>query len=405
MASEKRKHPDSDKGPLIYLCVGEPSGDQIGSRLMRALKTKTGGRVRFAGLGGDLMAAEGLESFFPIDELAVMGVFELLPQARKLFKRMDEVADHVRALQPDMFLSIDAPGFGLRVARRLKGAGIPLVHYVAPTVWGWGGGRARRISKYLDHLFLLFPFEAPYFEKHGLATTFVGHAAAETAVRKGDGHAFRKRHGIPADVPLLAVLPGSRRGEVKKFLPVLKDTLDILVRRFPNLHCAVPTVYTVADTVTEAAAEWPCPATVVRGLEEKLDAFAAADVALAASGTVTLETALSGLPTVLFYRIHPLTAFSVRLIASTHFVNVLNYMAGREILPEILQERLRPDILAEETAKLLGDESARKAQQDAVAPFAAQLLPGDMLPSERAAEAVLELLGAFGRRRNEEADR
>ncbi|MDG2284412.1 MAG: lipid-A-disaccharide synthase, partial [Alphaproteobacteria bacterium] len=204
------------RGPLFYIIAGEASGDVLGAGLIKALRDLTDGQARFVGIGGDRMAEEGLESRFPISEMAVMGVFEILPHAPRLLRRVAETVEDVNARAPDALITIDSKAFTMRVARRLRkrrdsgGANIPLIHMVAPTVWAWRPGRAKVIARFLDQLLVLFPFEPPYFQRHGLPTTFIGHPAVDQP--NGDGPAFRGRFQIAPDATTIAVLPGSRPG-------------------------------------------------------------------------------------------------------------------------------------------------------------------------------------------------
>ena len=384
----------------VMLVAGEPSGDLLGARLMRALKRLTGGRVRFSGVGGDAMAAEGLSSLFPMSELTIMGVVEILPKARHLLGRVREVAAAARAGRPDVLVTIDSPAFSFRVGKRLKGAGIPLVHYVAPTVWAWRPGRARVIARFLDHLLVLLPFEPPWFEKVGLPCTFVGHSVVEDAPPPErlavEARAFRAAHAIPEGAPVLCVLPGSRRSEVATLLPRFGEALAILARDFPDLVAVVPTIPNVADRVAEAAAAWPVRAVVVPDRERKLVAMAAADAALAASGTVTLELALARVPMVVTYRVNPISAFAVRMLSRLKHVSLINIMADREIVPEYLQEAATGTNLAAATSRLLSDPDARAAQVREMDSFLVALGQGGTPPGERAAAALLSLLAERG---------
>jgi lipid-A-disaccharide synthase len=384
-----------DRSPLVFLVAGEPSGDQLGARLMAALKAETGGRIRFAGVGGEGMAKEGLESLFPMDELAVMGIVEVLPHARRLHRRIGETVAAVRATRPDVLVTIDSPSFTLRVSRRLKGSGVPLVHYVAPSVWAWKPWRARRMAGYLDHLLALLPFEPPYFETHGLATTFVGHPAVERAERtRQEGAAWRAQRGIAPEAPVLCVLPGSRRGEVGRLAPVFGRTLGLLAGRFPGLRALVPTVGAVANMIEGAVRDWPVPAEVLSGDDAKYDAFAAADAALAASGTVAVELAVAGLPAVIAYRVHPLTAFLAAPLIRVDYASIVNLMLQREVQPERLQRRCTPDELALALERLLRNPSDRRVQREDCALVAEQLGLGGSAPSLRAARCVLSVIGS-----------
>src|SRR6185312_121604 len=324
-----RRRRDGDMSadaPLLYLIAGEPSGDALGGRLMAALKERTGDAVRFAGIGGEHMAAEGLKSLVPLDELAIMGIAEVLPRARRIFKRVAETVADIRRLRPAAVVTIDSSGFTWRVAQRLRKAGstVPLIHYVAPMVWAWRAGRARRMARWYDHLMALLPFEPPYFTAVGLSCSYVGHPVVESGADRGDGPGFRRRHGIAPEAPVIAVLPGSRRGEASRLLAPFAETLAVLALRYPGLTAVVPTTDTVVEMVTAAAKDWPVPAIVLRGPREKYDAFAASNAALAASGTVALELALAGLPAVIAYRLNPLTQALLRRIVKVRYAHLLN---------------------------------------------------------------------------------
>ncbi|WP_425449943.1 lipid-A-disaccharide synthase [Virgifigura deserti] len=385
------KSPDGLSGdPLLFLIAGEPSGDLLGARLMGAMTARTGGRVRYAGVGGDLMKAEGLHSQFPMSELALMGLVEVLPHLPRLLRRIDQIATTIRRMRPDAVVTIDAPAFNFRVAAKLRGSGIPVVHYVAPSVWAWRPDRARKVARFLDHLLALLPFEPPYFEAHGLGCTYIGHPVLETLTEPPDGQAFRRRHDLPPSAPLLCVLPGSRPGEVSRLLPVFGQTLAVLADRQPGLHAVVPTVPSVAAEVEAAARGWAVPASVVSGQDQKLGAFAAADAALAASGTVVLELAAAGLPTIAAYRANPVTAMMLRRLVKVRYATLVNLILDRPVVPEFLQERCTADHLVPAVEQLLSSGAARDAQrsgfQEALEELAVQGRPSDL-----AAAVVLDL--------------
>lgn len=386
------------EAPLVYLIAGEPSGDLLGSALMAALKQQSGGRLRFAGIGGEAMAGQGLESLFPIEDLAVMGIFEIVPQLPTILRRLRETVASVRAAKPAVVVTIDSPGFSLEVAERLKARGIgPLVHTVAPSVWAWKPWRARQIARYLDHLLCLLPFEPPYFEKHGLATTFIGHPAVEQSYAAEEGRAFRARHGLPAEGSLLAVLPGSRRSELEVHLPIFEAALRRLAERHPALPVVVPSVAARSEAIRAATAGWPLPTRLVSGPEEKRGAFAAATLALAKSGTGTLELAVAGVPTVIAYRLSGLGAFIPHSWAKVPYVGLANLVLNRPMQPEFVQRACRPEALAEALDRLLVDPAARLAQIEGAAEAVARLTPGPLPPSGLAARTILGLLAAGGR--------
>ncbi len=376
----------------LFLIAGEHSGDALGSRLMAALKTQSAGRIGFAGVGGPRMEAEGLDSLFPMSDLSVMGLAEVLPRVPKLLRRLRQTVADIKARRPSAVVSIDAPDFCFPVAKRLKGQGIPLIHYVAPQVWAWRPGKAKVAAELFDRLIVLLPFEAPYFEAVGLSSAFVGHPVVETGAESGDGQAFRRRHGIPAEAPLICVLPGSRGNETARLLPVFGETLALLRKNLPDLRAVVPTVEGVAEQVAAAAAGWTPTPLITRGQADKLDAFAAADAALAASGSVTLELAVAKTPTVIAYKANPLTALLARRLIRVRYINLVNLILDRQALPEFLQENCRPEKLAAALAGIFADDAARRAQRDAFDEVLQRLGLGGPPPSEKAAEIVLSMI-------------
>jgi lipid-A-disaccharide synthase len=379
--------------PLVVLVAGEPSGDALGARLMDALRVEASGEVRFAGVGGDRMAREGLRSLFPMSELSVMGLFSVIRHVPRILRRLRETTAAIVALRPAVVVTIDSPGFALRLARRLHGKGIPVVHYVAPTVWAWKPGRARRIARFLDRLLVLFPFEPPYFERHGLACDFVGHPAVEAPA--GDGLAFRRRHAIPAGAPLLCAMPGSRRSEIDRLAPIYGETLRRLRARMPELRVVVPAVAWLEPQIRAAAAGWK-GTVVVPESAEKLDAFAAADVALVKSGTGALEVAVAGLPCVVTQRLGPLSGWLAHRVLRVRHVSLVNILLGQPAQPELLQRDCTPSALSGALANLLADGDARRRQCELGRRAAEMVGLGGVPPSRRAARAVLHAAGRPG---------
>ncbi|NIA67307.1 lipid-A-disaccharide synthase [Pelagibius litoralis] len=376
--------------PLVFLIAGEPSGDLLAARLMAAMKAESGNRLRFAGIGGEQMTAQGLKSLFPIHEFAVMGFVEVLPHLFKIIMRIRQTVAIVKSLRPDVVITIDSPSFTLEVAQRLKGEGIPLVHYVAPQVWAWKAGRAKRMARYLDLILALLPFEPPLFEKNGLKTRFVGHPAVELAV--SDEQRLADRLPKTGEGPLLAVLPGSRKGEVRKLLPVFEATVAVLAERHPGLRVVIPTVETVEAEVRQRTASWTVPVEVVRGAEAKQKAFAEAQAALAASGTVALELAVASVPAVIAYRLSGIGAFLSAGLLTVPYVSLVNLIAERLVQPELLQGNCTVEKLVEPLESLLSDPQARQTQRSAYLEVVRALTPAEGSPSRCAAREVLDLL-------------
>ena len=376
------------KGPHIFLIAGEPSGDLLGARLMAALKGRCGTAVRFSGVGGPLMTAEGLESLYPLEDFAVMGLIEVLPHVLRIRKKIMAIVEKVIAEQPNVLVTIDSPAFSLRISKQLKGRGPALVHYVAPSVWAWKACRAREVAAYLDCLLTLLPFEPPYFEAHGLRSVFVGHPAIE-APKGGQAAPIEQASDQGT---LLCLLPGSRRGEITRLLPVFKAAVALLHRRFPGLHCVLPTLPSMAALVRSESRDWPVPLTVVEGDEAKRAAISTARVALAASGTIAVELAVAGLPAVITYRTNPLTAQIAKRLVKIRFVSLPNILLDRLVQPELIQWDCTPEAIVAALTPLLDDPQARAAQLAAYRQVVVRLTPEDgRSPSERAAEEVLAL--------------
>jgi len=382
----------SRQEPLIFIIAGEASGDNLAGPLMGALKKLTDGRVRFAGVGGPQCIAQGMDSLFPMKELSLIGLAEVLPHLPRLIKRLNQTAAAVRELKPDIVVTVDAPSFTLKVAKKLRGAGIPIVHYVAPQAWAWRAGRAKSLGKSVDHLMALLPFEAPYFTEHGLPCTYVGHPAVETAMG-GDGAAFRQKHSIPSTAPLLCVAPGSRGSEVRHMLPDFAAAVSLLKDRYPDLRVVIPVAHAVREQVEAGTADWALPVVRVTDPSERFDAFAACDAAMAKSGTGTLELGLAHVPLVVAYKVSPFTVFILRRMSITvKYASLVNLLTDREVIPELIQDDCTPETLAEKVGTLLDSAEARAAQHKGFDDALHALGDADPPPSMRAAKVVLDLI-------------
>ncbi len=373
---------------LVYLVAGEQSGDVLAGRLMAALRAARHD-IRFAGVGGPRMQAQGLQSLFPMRDLAVMGLAEVLPRLALLRRRMAETVADIEAKRPDVVVTVDSPGFGLRLLRRVPK--FRRVQYVAPQAWGWREGRVRKFPGLWDKLLCLLPFEPDFFAGHNLQASFVGHPVLESGADRGDARAFRDRYNL-GDAPLLVLMPGSRHSEISRLLPVYRATLDRLRVRLPKLAVAMPLSANVAEAVRNEVVSWPTPPILVTDLDEKHDAYAAASAAITKSGTSTLELALAGVPMVVAYRVHPLTAALVRRMLTLPHVAMVNVLARREVVPELLQENCTPEKLASAAEALIADPARAAAQREAFRDIVASLAPRGRLPSEAAAAEILALL-------------
>lgn len=378
----------------FFLVAGEASGDALGAALMAGLKGLAPG-VTFHGVGGPRMAAEGLESLFPMEELSVMGLVEILPKYRRLKRRIAETAAAAVQVAPSALVTIDSPDFGLRVARAARTAAPALktIHYVAPTVWAWRPGRAAKMAEVIDHVLALFPFEPPYMQAAGMSCDFVGHpVVAQPRATAAEAAAFRERLGLGAEDTLLLCLPGSRRSEVTRLAPRFEQAIAEFRDREPAVRVVVPTVRGVAGLVREITGRWPVVPEVLEEEGDRRAAFAAADLALAASGTVSLELAANRVPMVIAHDFNRLTWWMMKRAALIDTVTLVNIVSETRVVPEFLGPACRPEPIARALVRLIDDEDARAAQLDAMALTMERLGAGGESPGLRAARSVLGAL-------------
>lgn len=382
----------------LYLMAGEPSGDKLGAALMEGLK-KLAPDIQFKGVAGPLMQAQGMDSLFPMDELSVMGIAEVLPKYPELRRRMHETAQDVINWQPDALLTIDSPDFSLRLAKLVKAAmKIRTIHYVAPSVWAWRPGRADKMAKSIDQVLALLPFEPPYMEAAGMRCDFVGHpVVAEPVATEAEVATFRKNHEI-GGAPVILVLPGSRRSEVGRLMPIFGEAMRVVLAAKPEARVLVPAAGPVASAVIEAAQKWPGnpivldPRSAADAESQKRAAFRAADVALAASGTVSLELAHAGTPMVVAYDMNWLSWQIMSRMAQIDTVTLVNLITGRKVVPEFLGPACTPAAIAGALLPLLSDPEAKSEQLAAMEETMQKLGAGDEPPGLLAARAVLGAL-------------
>ncbi|MEK7430331.1 MAG: lipid-A-disaccharide synthase [Pseudomonadota bacterium] len=375
----------------VMLVAAEASGDDRGAGLAQALRRRLGDGVRFVGVGGERMAAEGVVSPFDISQLSILGLLEGLLAYRRVMARVEDTVALAVREKPDVVVLIDSWGFTLRVAQRLRKLDpkLPLVKYVAPQVWATRPGRAKTLAAAVDHLLSIHVFDAPYFEAEGLPTTFVGNSALTIDFSVADGDRLRRQLGVRQDAPLLLVLPGSRPGEISRILPPFAEAVAILKAARPDLEVVIPAAPTVAEAVKAQAGAW---AHVVEGESAKLDAMKAATVALACSGTVTTELALAGVPMVVGYRLGALTHAILKHLIRTPYITLFNIAAKAFVAPELVQDDCNGPALAREIAKRLDDPELRRRQAQAQSEALVTMGRGGPNPSEAAADAVLKLL-------------
>jgi lipid-A-disaccharide synthase len=388
--------------PCVMLVAAEPSGDSLGAALAAALREKLGGAVRFVGIGGPLMAAQGVASPFEIAPLSVLGVFDALrawPMVRRRAREAGELAARER---PQIAVLIDSWGFNLRVAQAIRRAapGVAIVKYVAPQVWATRPGRARTLAAAVDHLLTIHAFDAPWFERAGLATTFVGNPVLGRDPGGADPAGFRAAIGAALDQAILLLAPGSRRGEVERLLGPFEAAAVRLAADRPGLRVVVLAAEAVADTVRAAVAGWPMPVHLVQGESQRQNAMVAATAALACSGTVTTELALAGAPMVVAYRLGPFTYPIVKLLIRTPYVTLFNVAAGRFVAPELIQGACTGPRLAAAVAPWLDDPARRERQSQEQRAAVERMRGGIRDPSAAAADAVIALLPAQERDSN-----
>jgi len=375
----------------LFVVAGEPSGDQLAGRFVDTLKQLLAPRpVEVVGVGGPRLAGHGQRTLLPLEDLALMGFAEVVPRILRIRRHLRDVEEAVRRIRPDLLLTVDAPGFNLRLLGRLKDLAVRKVHYVAPQAWAWKEGRARALPTLCDHVLYILPFEPAFFARFGVSGSFVGHPVVEEPAQAPDGLRWRAAHAVPATRRLLCLLPGSRRSEVTRHLPILREVVRDLAVDHADLGVVVPTVPSVEALVREAVAGWPVPAEISTDRTNRFDLFAACDLAIAASGTVTLELALATCPTVVMYQTSALSAWLARRLVKVRYVSLVNLIASRPVLPELLQEDCTPVRIAAEAQALLDDPDEASAQREAMARVVRSLVPeSGMQPSEAAVRAAL----------------
>jgi lipid-A-disaccharide synthase len=383
----------TDRPVRIWLIAGEESGDQLGAKLMRALKTLYGGRVSFAGVGGRAMEGEGLASLFPLADIAVMGIGAVVARLPSIVQRVYRTVDAVVAARPDAVVIIDSPEFTHAVARRIRRRApeLPIVNYVSPSVWAWRPGRARRMRAYVDHVLALKPFEPDAHRRlGGPACTYVGHPLIErlAELRPSSG----ERPPVAADPLRLLVLPGSRRSEVSRLMQPFGAAIGLLKSRISRpIEPVLPAVAHLAGDIAERARGWPVTPRIVHGETAKYAAFRSAQAALAASGTVTLELALSGVPMVVAYKVSKLEE-QLKYLIDVPSIVLANLILGENVIPERVQWDCTPEKLCAALLPLLADTPERRRQVEAFARLDTLMAIGDEAPSERAARILRDTI-------------
>lgn len=373
----------------VFLIAGEASGDKLGAALMAGL-TQLVPDVVFGGIGGQNMQAHGLSSQFEMSELSVMGIAEVLPKYRHLKRRIRETADAILAQKPDVVVTIDSPDFCLRVAKLVKAVSdIRIVHYVAPSVWAWRPKRAAKMAAIVDQVLALLPFEPPYLEAAGVRCDFVGHpVVAEPVADAAQVAAFRAQHNLGDHVVL--ALPGSRRGEVSRLSDPFGKAIGAYAKSHPNLQILLPVAPGLTELVQQMTADWAVKPILLTGIYDKSAAFQSADLALAASGTVSLELAAAGTPMVIAYDMNWLSRRLISHMLQIDTVTLVNLVAESRTIPEFIGANCQPDLIAGGLADVTANPTA---QHEAMQVTMSRLGRGDAAPGLRAARAVLDGMG------------
>jgi lipid-A-disaccharide synthase len=376
--------------PEIFLVAAEESGDRLGAALMRALRQRSVEPVRFAGVGGHAMTAAGLESLLPIDDFSIIGFTAIPAKLPRILSHLYATVRAILARRPHVLVIIDSPAYTLRVARlvRWSDPSIPIIDYVSPTVWAWRAGRAKTMRRCIDHVLALLPFEpAAHRRLGGPPCTYIGHPLIEEAphLRPSADEAKRRL----ADPPVVLAMPGSRGSEIARLAVIFGEALALLQQRAGPIEVVVPTVPHLLARVTEATAAWPVKSRVVVDLADKQAAFRTARVALAKSGTTTLELAVAGVPMVGAYTVPRIEEIVLKPLITLPSYILANLVIGQNVVPELVQGDCTPEKLADALAPLLGDTPERRRQVEAFASLDAIMEIGSRTPAARAADIVL----------------
>ncbi len=369
----------------VFIIAGEPSGDLLGAKLMFEMRKQ--GNFQFYGIGGKAMTEQGLISIFPMEKISLMGFLEIVPKIFMLLKLINFTVLEIKKISPDIFVSIDSPGFCFRVAAKIQNLGFKLIHYVAPSVWAYKPQRARKVAKLYDYIISILPFEPPYFIQHGVFCKFIGHPITEDV--KGNKELFMQKYNLAPHEDILCLMPGSRRGEINKLLPIFIEAAQLLREKFPHLHLVVIAFTPFVEEIRQAFAEKNLKVLVITQ-EDKLNAIAAAKVVLVKSGTSSLEVAYNHTPMVVAYRVNFFSSLLVKMMLRVPYVSIINIIAAKEIIPEFLQKKCKAKYLAPALEELLENQQLREKQISRFKKVIERLSLDQ--PSARAARIVLELM-------------
>jgi lipid-A-disaccharide synthase len=370
----------------IYIIAGEASGDIYGAKLIQQLKTISPEPIEFYGIGGDKMKEAGFNSLFDMSEISIMGFAEILPHLGNILGRIDDTVADIYEKQPDIVITIDSPGFTTRIAKRLRSGedgtekvfkkilsknkdrepiefqpfNGKLVHYVAPTVWAYKPKRAEKFAKLFDHLLVILPFEPPYFEQEGLPCTYIGHPIVETQFPL-NGNQFKQKYGIGENETVISLMPGSRRGEINRLLPIFTEAVSLLAR-IDNPVIVIPTIPSLKAEVEHMVAPNSIKTIVLDNEKDKLASYKAASAAIVKSGTGSLEVALAGCPMVIGYKVNYISYRIIKSLVKIKYANLINLILDEEIIPEFLQNYCTPYLISQSVDKILDDYKLKDLQ-------------------------------------------
>lgn len=377
----------------IFIIAGEASGDFLGSQLLQSIKKLHSG-CEIAGIGGQQMQAHGLSSLFPMAEISLYGLVELVPHLFNVLKRIKQTKEALLAFKPDVLVTIDSPGFCFRIAKYAKQLGIPVVHYVAPSVWAWRPGRAEKLAKKVavDHLLCLLPFEPPYFTGHGLPATFVGHPITEVELPNDKG--FREFIGISREATLVCLLPGSRKSEIGNLLKIFLEAMAKLPLN-RRIEVVLPTLPHLVPLIEPIIQEARIPIKIVTTLEQKWQAFMQSSIALAASGTVSLELAYAGVPQVIAYKLSKLTYWVAKRLIKVKYASLVNILDNEMVVPEYLQDQCNPEFLGKQLDSMLADSQYQKQIRQKYK----EVIETLKVPGARSSDVAASVVGGFLKKR------
>ncbi len=379
----------------VFMVVGEDSGDLLAAPLIRALREQHGDALECFGIGGPAMKAAGFKELLPMDQISVIGLWEVLPKIPRLMKIHTALIDEIEKDQPDVVVTVDFPDFNFLLAKKLKRRGVykgKLIHYVAPSVWAWRAGRAKAVSEFLDGIMCLFPMEVSYFSQHNIKAVHVGHPLVASGAKNALGTEFRDANDIPQETKTVGLFFGSRESEFKNLSPIMKDA-TILVRDIEKkIRVISPTLPRLEFEVQKILHGIQVPVYVSCNPSMKWKAFKACDVAIACSGTVALELAYAGVPHIIVYKVNPITAFFLKLMVKVKYAHLANILLDRPAIPEFLQHKCVPELIAQAVLDLMQSEELRNQQKEVSAELEKYLSNDEGIrPSVKAAQFVTEI--------------